>query len=427
MGGSHSKQDILPQMQDVNGIVGVELDAGLGNQLFMIATAYAYSLEHNKKLYISKFWPGISASRPAYWNSILLSCIPHLKTRNLSKFISEEYKEKSFEYRLIPKFRSVILKGYFQSDLYFKKYETDIRELFSVKYPLAERLSQIRQDLEIIESDILIAVHIRRGDYLKNTGTHTIQPYNYFEEGISHIKNKIKDSRDSNIRILYFSDDKEWVKSNFTLGPKDLIIDLPKDYEEFTLMRTCHHFVISNSTFSWWAAWLSEAVELDLLSVPKIVVAPYRWFGSKGPKNWQHIYPENWKILDINPKPIEKQFFMGILSCKKYLNRREKQDLSLCPFPYKYFLGDENLKEAKIDENDSSIVWLPCPDNYESLPLKVYEMLKWFSGNRQERFFIKADDDVKFKFKEFKDYMKHISSNEINYGGALTTQSGKSM
>jgi GR25 family glycosyltransferase involved in LPS biosynthesis len=65
---------------------------------------------------------------------------------------------------------------------------------------------------------------------------------------------------------------------------------MEKDYDEFLMMQSCRHFIISNSTFSWWAAYLSKSTD-------KIVIAPSKWFGPKGPKNWQDIYLPDWIVI----------------------------------------------------------------------------------------------------------------------------------
>ena len=86
-----------------------------------------------------------------------------------------------------------------------------------------------------------------------------------------------------------FSDNVEWVKSNLQLSiPHRYIADICpcSDLEEMQLMASCQHHVISNSTFSWWGAWLG-------LNPGKIVVAPRIWMRGM-PESSVDIYPKSW-------------------------------------------------------------------------------------------------------------------------------------
>ena len=60
-------------------------------------------------------------------------------------------------------------------------------------------------------------------------------------------------------------------------------------FEKIRLMSKCKHFILSNSSFSWWAQYLSDSKE-------KIVVAPSRWYTS-GEKT--DIYQDSWNLLEI--------------------------------------------------------------------------------------------------------------------------------
>jgi hypothetical protein len=97
--------------------------------------------------------------------------------------------------------------------------------------------------------------------------------------------------------FFIFSDDLEWCYENFHISNctfvdiqaarKDPIID-------FQLMSLCKHNIISNSTFSWWAAWLNNNHE-------KVVVAPNRWFNNerKNVQALQDTIPAEWVRIDF--------------------------------------------------------------------------------------------------------------------------------
>ena len=122
---------------------------------------------------------------------------------------------------------------------------------------------------------------------------------------------------------------------------------------------------------------------------------------------------------------IEKKFvsygggcFMGILSCEKYKDRRLSQNLKECPFEYRYFIGDPELKESKEDF-ENKIVYLPCKDDYDFLPGKVVEMIKWINTNYPNIDYIfKTDDDIRFNFIELLKQSKELTLKNIDYAGS---------
>ncbi len=246
-----------------------KIHAGLGNQFFMIANAYATAKDNNMDLILNDSYFGI---RKTYWNTIF----KNIKTQNLNFKNYKLYKEKSFEYQKteIDNKNDIILEGYFQSEKFFEKYKNEIKNFFELPEDL-KLFSQDKIKSYNFDKEIL-AVHIRRGDYI-GSDLHTIQPIEYYINAINFIKESV------DVDILFFTDDKNWVRENF----KDsIIVECQEDYEELAVMQQCHHFIITNSSFSWWAAYLSK-------NENKIIVAPKKWF-NKDDMNWQDVYCDNW-------------------------------------------------------------------------------------------------------------------------------------
>ncbi len=273
--------------------VYAELTGGLGNQLFVIATAYAYSLRYGKKLYLSKEWTGMKADRPSYWDTIF---------ENIKRYASDmsnlknlrTYVESTFGYQEIPDYKSnVYLKGYFQSPLYFEDFEEKVKEFLHIPESILSRVPNVSVNT--------VAVHIRRGDYLNHQDFHYIQGIQYYHSARARIEKELG----FRPKYLYFSDDKDWVSKNFELEDGDSISELSTDYEEFAMMSKCSHFIIANSSFSWWAAYLSKT------STEKIVIAPSKWFASKGPQDYADIYCKDWIQIGNIPNSL-------IISHKKW-------------------------------------------------------------------------------------------------------------
>jgi hypothetical protein len=256
--------------------VYVTLCGGLGNQLFQIANGYAYSLRYNKNFYISRTWYGLKPERPSYWDSIFKHLQSYLK--DPSEFKGTFYREPTWNYKEIPFISGdVIFDGYFQCEKYFEDKSEEIRKLFNI-YPEPKS-----------SSDISVAVHIRRGDYLKFPNVHPVLQKEYYDEAKKYIEEKINNKP----RYIYFSEDTQWVKETFKndITEKDKIISDMLDIEEFQMMINCNHFILANSTFSWWASWFADS---------KQIVAPKIWFGPdfvKDHGHWDSIYRNTFFVI----------------------------------------------------------------------------------------------------------------------------------
>ena len=133
-----------------------------------------------------------------------------------------------------------------------------------------EATEENKKMLDKISSCEAVCLHVRRGDYL-NSGNEYLQVcnYEYYKTAVEHIKNTV-----DNPTFFIFSNthnDLEWIKENYDFGIEPVYVDLSNpDYEEIRLMSACKHFIIANSTFSWWAAYLSKHKN-------KTVVVPRTW------------------------------------------------------------------------------------------------------------------------------------------------------
>ena len=110
--------------------------------------------------------------------------------------------------------------------------------------------------------------------------------------------------------------------------------------------------------------------------------------------------------------------FLIILTCEKYKVERmekHKKQLENCNFNYRYFIGNTNIR-VPIDTGE--IVYLPCGDNYEDLPDKTYESLKWVTNNYKSIDYIfKTDDDIELKFNNIYKLFQKLMVKGINYAG----------
>jgi hypothetical protein len=166
-----------------------------------------------------------------------------------------------------------------------------------------------------------ICMHFRLGDYKEMQYKHPIMPLEYYENSLYYLTENIKNKE---LCVLWtcHSPDKEHVKKHYIneLCKKFSSVtfeELPScdnDYEELLLMSLCNHFIIPNSTFSWWAAYLSNQEN-------KIVCYPETWFGHtpinviSNSENAQRMFPKDWKKIS---------FTIKLVSVPKGINKRWK-------------------------------------------------------------------------------------------------------
>ena len=171
----------------------------------------------------------------------------------------------------------VNLVGFFQTEKYFKHVEERIRNEFTFKEDIVEDCSDI---LEMFDNPV--ALHIRRGDYLRNSGNHHNLTDDYYRNALKEF--------DEDRQVIIFTDDPEWALSNPLFDSDRFIVsEGTGPYHDLYLMSHCSDFIIANSTFSWWGAWLANCGK---------VVAPKTWFGiNNSHKSTKDLYPSHWKVI----------------------------------------------------------------------------------------------------------------------------------
>lgn len=150
-----------------------------------------------------------------------------------------------------------------QNPAYFKDYEKEIKELYG-------------QGIGYLP---YVAIHLRRGDYVNNSFYCDLAMTGYYIDAVNQFPNR---------KFIVFSDDIPFAKTYFE-GDKFTFDDSDSEMESFNKMASCDSFIIANSSFSWWAAYLSP-------SFAKKVVAPTidKWYNDGVertfcPKEWIRI------------------------------------------------------------------------------------------------------------------------------------------
>jgi Glycosyl transferase family 11 len=283
---------------------------GLGNQMFQFAAGYAHAKRNNGMLFadfslmdkdilrnfeLKKIF-GIEPVVP----NVLEKDEVYRKEINLKRFIGTRlynkvtpyYKravinERNFEYDCnFEKFRSsAILNGYWQSEKYFKAFESEVKNAFSFSNKMSaldEQNTNLRNEIETTQS---VSIHVRRKDYLNPNSAHHVCTVEYYNGALDLIRQRTKDK----LKLFIFSDEIDWVSANLNLDLDATYVshNIGDDsYMDMFLMSRCKHNIIANSSFSWWGAWLNMNDE-------KIVVAPKHWFKNAS-INTNDLIPQSW-------------------------------------------------------------------------------------------------------------------------------------
>ena len=172
------------------------------------------------------------------------------------------------------------LYGFFQSPKYFLNIREEIIKDFKFKKQIINECKSILKTF-----DNPIALHIRRGDFLINSANHHNLPMSYYENGL--------DCFDEDRQVVIFSDDPEWsFEQKLFDNDRFLVSQSNSPYHDLYLMTQCSDFIIANSTYSWWGAWLC-------MNPFKEVIYPNRWFGpNNASKSTADLFPRSWRIIN---------------------------------------------------------------------------------------------------------------------------------
>jgi hypothetical protein len=181
------------------------------------------------------------------------------------------------------------LGGYYVNAKYIDNQGENLRDEFTFHLRLSE---ENQNTLSRIEAEnCAVALHIRRGDSV-GSAVHDVTSPRYFKEAIKLIANKF--SRDGAV-FFVFSNGMDWSREILRDMEEKFVFVENNDNDrgeiDMFLMSRCRHFIISNSSFSWWAAWLSRR------SPDKMVIAPDVWLAFERPKDKYAMIAKGWETL----------------------------------------------------------------------------------------------------------------------------------
>ena len=292
-------------------MVIVNLSGGLGNQMFQYSLGESLSKRLNMKV-------AYSTTNDQYKNNFLgIEDVFNVKINRISSLELKSsgglFLYNSFTRRAVSKISLLLhvqlgssfivdheqgfqkidisnndektafyIHGNWQSEKYFKEYFSIIKKQ-CFQFNQSYSLSELKHNL--CQNEVKIGVHIRRGDYITNKKAVKklgVQTSGYYISNLNLLKAKHKNSS-----IFVFSDDINWAIQMFSNKFSDIYFSDSNNNAgyDMCLLSQCDHFVLSNSSFGWWSAYLSN-------NVSKIVITPHCWFSDGS--NETDLIPESW-------------------------------------------------------------------------------------------------------------------------------------
>jgi hypothetical protein len=261
----------------------------LGNSMFQVAHSIGYARKYGYQ------WA--AQEQPHNNESAIHRVFPDLpKTNERGLRINEHpnadcivhgthYDLCHFDYHAIPDSgANVYFSGFWQSYKYFEHCKEEVKEVF--KLPHVEGYEDY------------VSCHVRRGDYVQHAGSFPPITMDYIMKADYYINKQQPDGTDKPLKMIVFSDDIQWCKENMGRGKRIEYSEGRDELGDMSLMASCGHHIIANSSFSWWGAYLGH-------NPNRIVISPSckrgNWFGLESgiKKDVVDLLPPEWVQIEF--------------------------------------------------------------------------------------------------------------------------------
>jgi hypothetical protein len=257
------------------------LQGGLGNQLFIYYAAVSHSIVHGnevefetsalktaqtkRELSLDDFALPVQCvrvqARMPRTQKILTKLLPNLY--HGKKYF--EFVETGFNEDFLSSTNENI-SGYFQSWRYVEMVLSHFPDKPLKVLEPSVWASNLADEARVKKP---IACHIRRGDYVNLSSDVGMLDYQFYQNAVQVLRNL-----GASGPVWIFSDSPDQIDDRFVQEVSGIVIREPhnsKPTDVFHVLQSCDSFIISNSTFSWWAAFVSKSIR---------VIAPNPWFRS---------------------------------------------------------------------------------------------------------------------------------------------------
>jgi hypothetical protein len=262
--------------------ITIKIMGGLGNQIFQWAFGRALEISAPGQVQYDISWFDGNVSRTYLLSEIGLR---NLKlVRGSTGRIVDEWTLRYCPEILKLAVGNVFLRGYWQCEKYFEHIQQQIRSEVFQGMTLGEGTKAVADQITKMSHSAFL--HVRRSDN-RTPGSgafHGLISKEYCLTAVNYIRERVPD-----VHFFVFSDEPEWCKENFTgmtivdCNPMSGTVNSDgsvtrgkpgREVEDLYLMSLCEHGIVSNSSFSWWGAWLNPREEKQ----DRIIVAPKAWF-----------------------------------------------------------------------------------------------------------------------------------------------------
>jgi hypothetical protein len=272
-------------------VISVDTRGRMGNQMFQLAFAHAASRRLGTSFVLG---PGV------LWDGFALGAWGrrHVRLRRKLEFRVRygadpadkvEVDENEDPAAVVERLRDgVAYGGYFQSEQYFAGYEHEVRELFRV-----HQRHRDAYDAKYSGLRPFVCVHMRRGDYFEWGPGGRALPTSYFLDALASVEDV------ESHEVIVISDDLEHAAAELASVPGVRFESNPAMVDLLLLMNASV-VVTSNSSFSWWGAWLNANPGVRVL-------VPEHWAGFPEHRDRPAgIIASGWKTIPVDPVPMAR-------------------------------------------------------------------------------------------------------------------------
>ena len=248
---------LTPLITAHNSVFLSNMNTGLGNVLFQIASCYGLAKDTNRQI----AWNNLVKFGDKLHNTfgfnhretIFRKC---LMTADVVFVSIKERKVWEYDQEFVDLLKSdnnsVELDGYLECIDYFHKYKSDIVDLFS---PDDTSLEFIKTTYPVLFDPqyTTISIHFRGNEYLHHPQIGQAWDYNFYTRAVAYFKEKF-----NNVLFLVFSDDMERIDFSFLNDSRYVKMPNTCDYIDLWCISLCKHSIVSRSTFSFWGGYLNQ-------------------------------------------------------------------------------------------------------------------------------------------------------------------------